>query len=182
MIIFATLLRSQPATRHSNRKRKASQSQPSQLTSDPRAKQARQLTELLLGTLADAVLIGQTDSELQAAMAQWAAAIAASGESGSGMLFIHQPRPSLTVCVFHHPASGPLLLRPLCKMLFQLSEASSESGGGRAWVQGYSILTHLSPKESLHPKKAYTLPSNALPPPSPPLHPPPPLTHPHSMQ
>ena len=85
MIIFATLLRSQPATRHSNRKRKASQSQPSQLTSDPRAKQARQLTELLLGTLADAVLIGQTDSELQAAMAQWAAVIAASGESGSGM-------------------------------------------------------------------------------------------------
>ena len=91
MIILATLLRSQPATRHSNRKRKASQSQPSQLTSDPRVKEARQLTELLLGTLADAVLIGQTDSELQAAMAQWAAVIASSGELWNVVL--HQPRP-----------------------------------------------------------------------------------------
>ena len=86
------------------------------------------------------------------------------------------------MCVFHHPAAGSLLLRPLCKMLFQLSEASGESGG-RAWVQGLSTLTHFitqrnnvivpPPKESISSYLQCSLP------PSPP--PPPPHTHTHSQ-
>ena len=77
--IFPPLSRSQPAKRHSNRKRKANQSQLS-VTSDPRVKEARQLAETLLAVTTEAVMIGLTDGELQMELAQWAGLIAESGK------------------------------------------------------------------------------------------------------
>ena len=71
----------QPAKRHSNRKRKANQSHPSATaTSDPRVKEACQLTTMLLGVTTEAIMIGLTDGELQIELAEWAAIIAESGK------------------------------------------------------------------------------------------------------
>ena len=75
--------KAQPAKRHSNRKRKANQSQP---TSDPRVKDGCQVTEMLLRVTTEAVMIGLTDSELQLELGQWAAAFAETGKLKVGFI------------------------------------------------------------------------------------------------
>lgn len=77
------VFRSQPAKRHSNRKRKANQSQPPVVTSDPRVKEACEILVLLLGVMSEAVLIGQTDGELQMEMAEWAGTMAESSKAAT---------------------------------------------------------------------------------------------------
>ena len=84
--------KSQPAKRHSNRKRKANQSQPTSSISDPRVKEGCQVTETLLGVTTEAVMIGLTDGELQLELAQWAAAFAETGELGANCCIL---------CIYH---------------------------------------------------------------------------------
>ena len=77
---YYSLPRSQPAKRHSNRKRKANQSQASVMKSDPRVNEARQLMVLLLEVTTETMMVGLSDGELQMEIAQWAGTIAESGE------------------------------------------------------------------------------------------------------
>lgn len=78
--MYLSVPRSKPAKRHSNRKRKANQSQASVVTSDPRVNEARQLMVLLLEVTTETMMVGLSGGELQMKIAQWADYIARSGE------------------------------------------------------------------------------------------------------
>lgn len=73
--------RSHPAKRHSNRKRKANQPHLPTVTPDPQVKEACELMVVLLEVMAEAILIGRTDGELQLEMAQWAGPVAESSKA-----------------------------------------------------------------------------------------------------